>query len=143
MSNGADGFMLKQNSDIELFTAIRNVRSGQKYINENLANDLLYKEEIAEEVSLSVFTDREVKIIRLIAGGYSNKEIAVILSLSRRTIENHRSKLMQKINTDKAAELNNRIEENLNKEHVITCSFIFYKPSIVRGFLTTVSSILN
>jgi DNA-binding NarL/FixJ family response regulator len=108
ISSGADGFLLKENSDIELFAAIKKVREGENFINVDLAIELS-KEPPAvrssDNVPLSSFSDREKEIIKLIAQGMSNKDVASVLELSPRTIENHRSKIMKKLKTNKIADL--------------------------------------
>lgn len=108
ISSGADGFLLKENSDLELFSAINKVRSGESFINVDLAIELSKEQpdvQLTDTVPLSSFTEREQEIIKLVAKGYSNKDLARKLELSTRTIENHRSNIMKKLKTNKIADL--------------------------------------
>lgn len=108
ISSGADGFLLKENSDMELFSAIKKVRDGENYINVDLAVELSKEQpavKSSNDVPLSYFSDREKEIIKLIAQGMSNKDVASALELSPRTIENHRSNIMKKLKTNKIADL--------------------------------------
>ncbi len=111
ISAGADGYILKEDSDNELFSAIETVREGGSYLNLNLAMDLSkelnkggntsdYPED--SEISLS---KREKEILKMIAEGNSNKGVSDILCISIRTVENHRSNIMKKLNTNKIADL--------------------------------------
>ncbi|MCP3921890.1 MAG: response regulator transcription factor [Desulfobacterales bacterium] len=108
ISAGADGFLLKENSDIELFSAINKVRGGESFINVDLAMELSQEQPAVkspDNVPLSSFSEREIEIIKYIAKGLSNKDVATELNLSPRTIENHRSKIMKKMKTNKIADL--------------------------------------
>ncbi len=111
ISAGADGYILKEDSDNELFSAIETVREGGSYLNLNLAMDLSkelnktgngndYPDD--SEISLS---KREKEILKMIAEGNSNKGVSDILCISIRTVENHRSNIMKKLNTNKIADL--------------------------------------
>ncbi|HKP70921.1 MAG TPA: response regulator transcription factor [Pyrinomonadaceae bacterium] len=100
---GVNGYVLKQSAPTELINAIRTVTSGRSYVDSELTQRVLggyarraagpLRGEGAPEVS-----DRESEVLRLIAWGYSNKEIATRLSLSVKTIEAHKSNAMRKLN---------------------------------------------
>jgi len=100
---GVNGYVLKQSAPTELINAIRTVTSGRSYVDSELTQRVLggyasravgpLRGEGSPEVS-----DRESEVIRLIAWGYSNKEIATRLNLSVKTIEAHKANAMRKLN---------------------------------------------
>jgi two-component system response regulator NreC len=97
---GASGYVLKEAVDIELIDAIRAVAEGGRYLHPSLGADLVRAEQEAKRgprtqhgVPLS---SREVEVIRLVAAGYTNKEIADELYLSVRTVETHKTHIIQK-----------------------------------------------
>lgn len=99
---GATGYVLKKVAGSELVYAIRAVYQGEAFlypsITKRLVEDYLRRVELGQErTSLDVLTDREREILQLIAEGHTNKEIADLLSLSIRTVQNHRAHLMQKL----------------------------------------------
>lgn len=99
---GATGYVLKKVAGSELVYAIRAVHQGEAFlypsITKRLVEDYLRRVELGQErTSLDVLTDREREILQLIAEGHTNKEIADLLSLSIRTVQNHRAHLMQKL----------------------------------------------
>lgn len=98
---GANGYILKQSAPGELINAIRTVASGRSYLDPALTEKVM-----GGYVSRAVSkrgnrkgrpTDREEEILRLIAWGYSNKEIGARLDLSVKTIEAHKSNAMRKL----------------------------------------------
>jgi len=103
MAAGADGYLLKEDTDRELFSAIENIRQGRTHIS------LRLKEEIAAgkaPLSLPLST-RETEVLKLLAGGKRNKDISEILSISIRTVENHRASIMSKLGLKNIADLVN------------------------------------
>lgn len=100
---GVNGYVLKQSAPTELINAIRTVTSGRSYVDSELTQRVLggYASRAAGplrgEGSTQV-SDRESEVLRLIAWGYSNKEIATRLSLSVKTIEAHKANAMRKLN---------------------------------------------
>ena len=103
---GATGYVLKEAADTELVQAIREVASGGHYVHAALgarmiASDAKEKRR-AEEDPLS---DREREILRLLALGHTNQEIAQMLYISVRTAETHRAHIMQKLRLSTRAEL--------------------------------------
>ena len=111
MSAGADGYLLKEDADTELFSAIEMVRLGKIYVSPHLANDLVDEwAKIRRGGSKPVskpdhLTTREKEILKLIAEGKSSKEIADLLFISVRTAEHHRANMMVKLNMKKTADL--------------------------------------
>jgi len=109
MAAGVDGYLLKEDAPKELLKAIEKIRQGMVYVSPLLASDLanLYVQSQRQEEAELVepLTRREIEIIKLIAEGKSSKEMAKIMFLSFRTIQNHRSKIMKKLNIRKNTDL--------------------------------------
>jgi DNA-binding NarL/FixJ family response regulator len=97
---GACAYVLKQSAPSELIHAIRAVAAGGKYIDPKLAAKVMdnYSDRGARGETRGNLTDRESEVLRLIALGYSNKEIAARLSLSVKTVEVHKANAMRKLN---------------------------------------------
>jgi len=100
LAAGACAYVLKQSAPSELIHAIRAVAAGGKYIDPKLAAKVMenYSDRTSRGESKSTLSDRESEVLRLIARGYSNKEIAARLSLSVKTIEVHKANAMRKLN---------------------------------------------
>jgi two-component system, NarL family, response regulator NreC len=103
---GASGYVLKEAADAEVVAAVRDVAAGQRYVHPTLGARLVAAEAEervrAEEDPLS---EREHEILRLLALGHTNQEIASQLFLSVRTVETHRAHIMQKLRISNRAEL--------------------------------------
>lgn len=96
-SHGAKGYVLKENAFEELALAIRTVRAGKIFVSHELSSILLsgFMENEKQGKDLS---SREMEVLKLLAEGHSNKEIADMLSISVKTVETHRSNIMKKHN---------------------------------------------
>jgi two-component system, NarL family, response regulator NreC len=98
---GANGYVLKQSAPTELITAIRAVAAGQAYLDPSLTRKVMggyvNRVESLRGENKGELTDRENEVIKLIAFGYSNKEIATRLDLSVKTIEAHKANTMRKL----------------------------------------------
>lgn len=97
---GASGYILKQSAPAELINAIRTVGSGNAYLDSSLTEKVMggylsrgLRGDRKHEVS-----HREIEVLRLIALGYSNKEIGSRLDLSVKTVEAHKANAMRKLN---------------------------------------------
>jgi two-component system, NarL family, response regulator NreC len=103
---GASGYVLKEAADSEVVAAIREVANGGRYVHPSLGARLVQAEaeerRRAEEDPLS---DREREVLRLLALGHTNQEIASMLYISVRTAETHRAHIMQKLRLSNRAEL--------------------------------------
>jgi two-component system response regulator NreC len=99
---GALGYVLKEAADDELVQAIRNAAAGERYLNPVLGARIASEPPPGPPDDLS---DREVEILRLIAFGHTNTEIAGQLYLSVRTVETHRAHIQQKLRLSTRAEL--------------------------------------
>ena len=101
---GAAGYVLKEAADSELVEAVRRAAAGETYLNPRLGAALAAAppEPAGPPDDL---TDREVEVLRLIALGHTNTEIAAQLYLSVRTVETHRAHIQQKLRLSTRAEL--------------------------------------
>lgn len=99
---GASGYLLKKAATAELATALQRVASGEIYLTREISNRLVKKlplQQLAHQQSpLEKLTARQREILQLIAEGQTTKAIALILKVSPKTVEYHRSKLMERLN---------------------------------------------
>lgn len=105
---GAVGYVIKRAIGSELIEAIRAVAGGQVYIHPSLLHDLVAGRQNPEPVAavpVEPLTPRERLVLRHIAHGYTNRQIAKKLMLSVRTVETHRANLRAKLNLRSRAEL--------------------------------------
>jgi two-component system response regulator NreC len=100
---GAIGYVTKEAADAELVEAVRLAAAGEPYLHPKLGARLAT--EPAEEGPPDDLTEREVEVLRLIALGHTNTEIAAQLFLSVRTVESHRAHVQQKLRLTTRAEL--------------------------------------
>jgi DNA-binding NarL/FixJ family response regulator len=99
---GADGYMLKDSESSSLVSAIINVYNGGSYVHPNLAGALLReinkrKDRNSAKEGLDSLTKREYEVLSLIADGLSNKEISEKLYISEKTVKNHVSSILRKL----------------------------------------------
>ena len=103
---GASGYVLKEAADTDVVSAIREVARGGRYVHPELGARLVAAEteerKRAEEDPLS---EREREVLRMLALGHTNQEIAKQLYISVRTAETHRAHIMQKLRLSSRAEL--------------------------------------
>jgi DNA-binding NarL/FixJ family response regulator len=102
--NGAEGFVLKNDSVAELQTALKWVAQGARYLSPNV-NQMTFvtRLESPDDVLSSKLTPRQRVILKLIADGKSTKEIATLLKISVNTAKTHRLKLMEKLGVHEIA----------------------------------------
>jgi DNA-binding NarL/FixJ family response regulator len=110
MAAGVSGFLNKQSAANELPQAIRNARRGVQSLSAGIAQRMRNQrhssfKEASESKSPSQLTSRELEVLQLIADGSSNKEAAVTLGISIKTIEKHRQQVMNKLNIHEIAGL--------------------------------------
>jgi len=111
LSAGAEGYLLKEDADSELFSAIDRVREGKIYVSpklsEGLTEDWVKMTRVNHRPSFDTerLTVREREVLKLIAEGKSGKEIGDLLFISARTVERHRANIMEKLNLKKTAGL--------------------------------------
>ena len=103
---GASGYVLKEGADSELVAAIREVADGGRYVHPQLGARLVAAEsEERKRAEDDPLSDREREVLRLLALGHTNQEIAKQLYISVRTAETHRAHIMQKLHLSSRADL--------------------------------------
>jgi DNA-binding NarL/FixJ family response regulator len=104
---GADGYVVKTDTGSELLAAIESIERGKTYLSPSICKQVVNAylnrgEESNASPSWGVLTSRERQVLKLIAEGHNNKGIAAYLSVSHKTVEKHRSNLMQKLDLHNA-----------------------------------------
>jgi DNA-binding NarL/FixJ family response regulator len=98
---GASGYLLKIAAAAELISAIRKVAAGNGYLDPTLASKVvsnyIRQQSLKGEAQGGTLTQREEEVLRLVARGYVNKEIARHLGISVKTVETHKSRSMEKL----------------------------------------------
>lgn len=107
---GVSGYILKQSASAELLRALRAVAAGNNYLDPAITGKVFdnYTEKIGKlrgEVRGAALTIRESETLRLLALGYSNKEIAEQFDLSVKTVETHKANAQQKLNISSRKEI--------------------------------------
>lgn len=103
---GACGYVLKEAADTEVVNAVREVARGGRYVNPELGARLVAADaEAQRRAEDDPLSDREREVLRLLALGHTNQEIARQLYISVRTAETHRAHIMQKLRLTSRAEL--------------------------------------
>jgi two-component system response regulator NreC len=103
---GANGYVLKEAADTDVVEAVRVVADGRQYLHPTLGARLIESEARArQEADADPLSEREREVLRLLALGHTNQEIATLLYVSVRTAESHRAHIMQKLRLQTRAEL--------------------------------------
>jgi DNA-binding NarL/FixJ family response regulator len=102
---GADGYLLKHSAGDELIHAIREVLVGGVYVTPLLASDVVKSLTAPQRISASTLTRRQRQVLDLVVQGWTMKEVAATLHLSRRTVETHKYAVMQTLGLRTTAEL--------------------------------------
>ena len=109
ISAGAQGYLLKEDSEVELFSAIETIRKGEIFVSKLLTQELT--QDLSNiyygdgQILTDPLTPREREVLKMVAEGRTNKQIADLLFISTRTVENHRAKIMNKLNLKKTVDL--------------------------------------
>ena len=112
---GASGYVIKRAEESEIIQAIHATSHGDIYVHPAMTRALLHQPVMTEHrrgSPATVLTRRELDVLRLLAKGNTNRQIAGLLGLSMRTVENHRANLMGKLGLASRVELVNYAEEN-------------------------------
>ena len=111
MMAGADGYLVKDDSEEDLLRAIRRIQEGRTYISpflaEDFADDVINVYRRDKKSPFQELTKREREILQLVVDGYTSRQIADSLKLSPRTIDHHRSSLLRKFNMNNSVDLVN------------------------------------
>ena len=104
---GASGYVIKVAATKELINAIRAVAAGGMYLDPTAAAKVMnaFKEPSKGHVQRGDLTEREEEVLRLVAQGYTNKEIAARLDISVRTVETHTSNCMDNLDVHRRADI--------------------------------------
>ena len=106
---GADGYCIKNDTYIELTTAIRRVLEGKKYLSPEISNKVLlgFLEQKKEKPTSTwdTLTRREIEVLKLVGEGHTSPEIAQILGISSKTVDKHRANMMKKLDLHNSAAL--------------------------------------
>ncbi len=99
---GAMGYLLKEAAGVEIVDAVRAVHSSCRYLSQKISDNVIdeyisLRQEAGAERPLSRLSPRELAVLQLVSEGKSSAEIAEILSLSPKTVETYRSRIMQKL----------------------------------------------
>jgi two-component system response regulator NreC len=104
---GASGYIIKNAAESELISAIKIIMRGDMYVDPSVMRSLL--EETHKSANsipeLEPLTPREIDVLRLLVQGYTNRQIAIELSISVRTVEGHRANLSEKLGLHSRVEL--------------------------------------
>lgn len=104
MEIGADGYLLKNSPKAELLKALESLSSNESYFSDEVTSVLLQSDPIKSNGKmLAELTEREIEIIKLVSEGFSNKQIGEKLFISHRTVDTHRTNLMNKIEVHNVA----------------------------------------
>ena len=116
MAAGADGYLMKDDSDKELSVAIDKVLSGKNYISPSMtdecADDVIKMYRNERRTPLQEMTKREKEILQLVVQGFTSRQMAEQLNLSQRTVDHHRSNLLRKCNRKNSVDLVNYAVRN-------------------------------
>ena len=112
---GAAGYVIKRAEEYEILQAIHSTHRGDIYVHPAMTRALLHQPVATEHrigAPADALTPRELDVLRLLAKGNTNRQIAVLLGLSMRTVENYRGNLKGKLGLDSRVELVNYAEEH-------------------------------
>lgn len=103
---GAGGYVLKRAADQDLVRAVRAVNDGEPFLTDEAQRTLVKAwMESGDAAPRDKLTDRELEVVKLIAEAHTNKQIAEILGLSEKTVESHRSNILNKLGMSDRVEL--------------------------------------
>ncbi len=100
---GAHGYLIKESAGAEVLKAVRVVNAGHRYLSQSISDVVIDEyvfqgRNIEQGDSLDLLSSREREVLQLVVEGKTSAEIAAILTLSPKTVESYRSRLMQKLN---------------------------------------------
>jgi two-component system, NarL family, response regulator NreC len=109
LKSGASGYILKSSPGSELVKAVHQLFSGQAYLHPNATKKViegfLHKPTAEATDTFELLSEREKEILSFVAKGYTNKEIADVLAISPKTVENHKAHVMEKLELTTRREL--------------------------------------
>ncbi|MBI9108371.1 MAG: response regulator transcription factor [Spirochaetales bacterium] len=107
---GGSGYLVKQAAEAELLVAIKAVNMGKTYLSPEISKNIVegylrHSSDGEEDDEYSILTSREREVLQLVAEGQTNKEVAVLLDISVKTVDAHRTHIMSKLRVKNSAEL--------------------------------------
>lgn len=105
LDSGANGYILKTTGRNEMITAIQTVYNGATFLSNEVSQNLIKGLQLQASESHAKLTPREIDVLKMIAGEYSNQEIADTLFISSRTVDTHRRNLLEKLGLKNTAGL--------------------------------------
>ncbi|PLX09060.1 MAG: DNA-binding response regulator [Marinilabiliales bacterium] len=109
IKNGASGYLPKETGHEELLFAIKKIHQGEIYFNHDISQTIIkgYRKTESEEEPdpRQILSKRELEVLKLYAEGYTNTEIAESLFISVRTVESHKTHILQKLNLKSQVDL--------------------------------------
>lgn len=109
ISAGVDGYLLKEDSDEELFMAITTVRKGEVYLSPNISSGLtralIASVRRGPRSRVDSLSTREKEVLKLIVEGYTSRDISSMLHISLRTVQHHRANIQRKLMIKKMPDL--------------------------------------
>jgi DNA-binding NarL/FixJ family response regulator len=105
LQSGAVGYLPKSAASTELETAIEHVVRGEKYLSPSISAEPLSERTPSASEPITDLTPRQLEVLTLISEGSSTKDIARSLNISVKTVESHRSQLMERLNIHDVAGL--------------------------------------
>ena len=112
---GASGYVIKRAAESELVSAVQAVARGEMYIHPAMTRALLKglaTPTAPRQNAVEPLTPREIEVLRMLAKGYTNRQIAEALRISVRTVEGHRANLMSKLDVHSRVELTGYAEDH-------------------------------
>ncbi len=111
MSAGADGYLMKEDSDEELLLAVKRIQNGKSYISpfltDDFTDDVISAYRNNRSSPFETLTPREKEILELVVEGHTSKVMAEMLHLSPRTVDHHRANLLKKFDMKNSVDLVN------------------------------------
>lgn len=109
LAAGAAGYVLKKSVDADLLSAIRAVHKGRTYVDSELAEilvrDAISRDDSTDSAAGSVLSDRELQVLKLVAEGFSSREIAEQIYISTKTVETYRARFAEKLGLKSRAQI--------------------------------------
>lgn len=109
LAAGAAGYVLKKSVDADLLSAIRAVHRGRTYVDSELAEilvrDAISRDSGTDSAAGSVLSDRELQVLKLVAEGFSSREIAEQIYISTKTVETYRARFAEKLGLKSRAQI--------------------------------------
>ena len=104
---GAAGYVMKKSADEVLYQAVRSVFNGQVFLPASMASELWKDDDttVKPQQPARLLSEQEKKVLELIARGFSNSEIAAELTISVKTVETYKARIMEKLSVTKRSEL--------------------------------------